>query len=184
MNWDSVYLGCGEDVLPHRHSLSLHLISRSPPSHKCQSSCCPVPLASFLSPVVLTMLVSRLLTLTVLLSLSTSTLLINYSVPSPFSTLGQCQLEGSFHSDHIACPGNSSIYIKTDTNPDGKTALHYHRDPTFRRAEVKGVGRTRKISITTWDTSSGSGICMGGWRSFSGGMLRCSGEGLLALSSA
>lgn len=86
------------------------------------------------------MFLSALVPLPVFLSLSTSTLLINYAAHSPVSALGECQLEGSFHGDHIACPGNSSIYIKTGTDPDGKPALHYHRDPTFRRAEVKGAG--------------------------------------------
>ena len=86
------------------------------------------------------MLLSAAIVLSTLFRLSTSTLLINYSAPSPISTLGECQLEGSFHGDHIACPGNSSIYIKTGNDPDGKPALHYHRDPTFRRAEVKGAG--------------------------------------------
>lgn len=83
---------------------------------------------------------SALLPLLILLPLSTSTLLINYSAPAPIPTLGECQLEGSFLGDDIPCPGNSSIYIKTGTDPDGKPALHYHRDPTFRRAEVKGAG--------------------------------------------
>ncbi|KAF6223694.1 hypothetical protein HO133_000537 [Letharia lupina] len=86
------------------------------------------------------MLLFALIPLSVLLSLSTSTLLIDYSAPSPISALGECQLEGNFHRDYIACPGNSSIYIKTGTDPDGKPALHYHRDPRFRRAEVKGAG--------------------------------------------
>ena len=86
------------------------------------------------------MLLSTLITLYTFFSLSTSTLIINYSAPSPISDLGQCQLEGSFLHDRIPCPGNSSIYITPGADATGKPALHYHRDPTFRRAEVEGKG--------------------------------------------
>ena len=83
------------------------------------------------------MLLSTLLALSTWLSLSTSTLLIDYSAPSPATDLGECQLEGTVY---IPCPGNSSIYIKPGADPTGRPALHYHRDPAFRRAEVKGKG--------------------------------------------
>ena len=74
------------------------------------------------------------------LSFTTSTLLINYAAPAPISELGSCQLEGSYLGDKIPCPGNDNIYIKPGTDPKGQAALHYHRDPDFRRAEVKGAG--------------------------------------------
>ena len=86
------------------------------------------------------MLLSTLITFSTFLSLSTSTLIIDYSAPSPILDLGECQLEGSFLHDRIPCPGNSSIYIKPGADATGKPALHYHRDPTFRRAEVEGKG--------------------------------------------
>ncbi|MCJ1452529.1 hypothetical protein MMC28_002872 [Mycoblastus sanguinarius] len=77
------------------------------------------------------------------LSLTTATLLINYSAPAAISSLGTCQLEGSFLGDTIECPtnpSNNSIYIRDGSDPSGTPALHYHRDPHFRRAEVKGAG--------------------------------------------
>ena len=74
------------------------------------------------------------------LSFTTSTLLINYAAPAPISELGSCQLEGSYLGDKIPCPGKDNVYIKPSTDPKGQAALHYHRDPDFRRAEVKGAG--------------------------------------------
>ena len=74
------------------------------------------------------------------LTFATSTLLINYAAPSPISEFGSCQLEGSYLGDKIPCPGNDNVYIKPGTDPKGQAALHYHRDPEFRRAEVKGAG--------------------------------------------
>ena len=87
-----------------------------------------------------TMILSTLITFSTFLASSTSTLLIDYSALSPIPDLGECQLEGSFLHDTIPCPGNSSIYIKPGADTTGKPALHYHRDPTFRRAEVEGKG--------------------------------------------
>ena len=78
--------------------------------------------------------------LTSALSLTTATLLIDYTAPAAVSLMGSCQLEGSSLGDHIECPGNSDIYIKPGKDPKGKAALHFHRDPDFRRAEVKGKG--------------------------------------------
>ena len=74
------------------------------------------------------------------LSVTTSTLLINYSAPAAISELGSCQLEGSSLGDKIPCPGNDNVYIKPGTDPKGQAALHYHRGPDYRRAEVKGKG--------------------------------------------
>lgn len=87
-----------------------------------------------------TMRLPTLQLISALSSLSTATLLIDYSAPSATASLGSCQLEGSYLHDTIACPGNSSIYIKPSTDSEGTPALHYHRDPNFRRAEVKGAG--------------------------------------------
>ena len=74
------------------------------------------------------------------LSFTTSTLLINYAAPAAISSLGSCQLEGSSLGDKISCPGNDNVYIKPSTDPEGQPALHYHRGPEYRRAEVKGKG--------------------------------------------
>ncbi|KAL6717805.1 hypothetical protein ACLMJK_003890 [Lecanora helva] len=73
--------------------------------------------------------------------LTTASLLIDFSGSDDLKSLGTCQLEGSYLGDHIGCPGNSSIYIKPGQDDQGKAALHYHRNPTFRRAEVKGKGK-------------------------------------------
>ena len=78
--------------------------------------------------------------LSLLILSARATLLIDYTPSLPISSLGTAQLEGSELGDHIPLPGNDSIYIRTGTDPAGTPALNFHRDATFRRAEVKGKG--------------------------------------------
>lgn len=85
------------------------------------------------------MRLSTLLSLS-LLSLANARLLIDYTGSSPASSLGSCQLEGAELGDRIDCPGDSSVYIKPGADARGTPALHFHRDATVRRAEVKGSG--------------------------------------------
>lgn len=96
------------------------------------------PLSPFLPPPAEMLL--QALALVSSLSLTTSTLLINYAAPAAISELGSCQLEGSSLGDKISCPGNDNVYIKPSTDPKGQAALHYHRGPDYRRAEVKAKG--------------------------------------------
>ena len=78
--------------------------------------------------------------LLLLLPSAIAILLIDFAAPGDMSDIGSCQLEGSSLGDHIDCPGNDAIYIKPGQDPQGKAALHYHREPSFRRAEMKGKG--------------------------------------------
>src|SRR4030081_3716788 len=67
-------------------------------------------------------------------------LLIDYTGGQPASVMGGAQLEGQHLGDKIPLPGNSSIFIKPGNDSNGRPALHYHRDPHFRRTEVHGKG--------------------------------------------
>ena len=67
-------------------------------------------------------------------------LLVDYTAPSAVAELGSCQLEGAELGDHISCPGNDDIFIKPGQDSSGKAALHFHRNPSNRRAEVKASG--------------------------------------------
>ena len=77
-----------------------------------------------------------------LIIFTTSTLLVDYTAPSPASALGSPQLEGSYLGDHLdpSAPAGSPAYIQPGTDANGKPALHYHREPEDRRAEVKAKG--------------------------------------------
>ena len=69
-----------------------------------------------------------------------ATRLLDYTAPSSYDSLGQCQLEAAKLHDSVNCPGISAVYIKPGKNPKGRYSLHFHRDPTYRRAEVKAKG--------------------------------------------
>ena len=73
---------------------------------------------------------------------TTSTLLVDYTAPSPASALGSPQLEGSSLGDHLdaSAPSGSPAYIQPGADPNGKPALHYHRAAGDRRAEVEAKG--------------------------------------------
>ena len=75
-------------------------------------------------------------------TLTVSTLLVEYTAPSPASALGSPELEGSYLGDHLdpSAPLGSPAYIQPDIDPNSKPCLHYHRDPEDRRAEVKAKG--------------------------------------------
>ena len=80
---------------------------------------------------------SIVLLLSSVLSFATSSLLVDFKGSDDTSALGSCQLEGQNLGDHIPCPGNDQVFIKPGRDPAGKAALTYHRDPHFRRTEVR-----------------------------------------------
>ena len=82
-----------------------------------------------------------LLILNLLAAVSKAALIVDYNAPGPVSDLGSPQLESTpwqFEDSHDA---DSHAYIRPQHDPDGKPALHYHRDPSYRRAEVKAKGK-------------------------------------------
>jgi hypothetical protein len=85
----------------------------------------------------------RVLTLSFLAATLSSTyaaVIIDYRGGGPASDMGKVQLEGTFKHDWIT-KGNDSIFIKPGIDPHrGTPVLHYHREPVYRRAEVKGKG--------------------------------------------
>ncbi|KAL9102999.1 MAG: hypothetical protein Q9163_001919 [Psora crenata] len=80
--------------------------------------------------------------LLVLLSaaLSCATLLVDYTAPASVSALGSPQLQSAEGNFISASEGGSHGYIRTEKDEDGREALHFHRDPTYRRAEVLAKG--------------------------------------------
>ena len=74
-----------------------------------------------------------------------ASLLIDYTAPGDATGIGSCQLEGAELGDRIDCPNNdpatkNKIYIRPGNDPAGRPALHFHRDPQYRRAEIKAKG--------------------------------------------
>ena len=69
-----------------------------------------------------------------------ATLIVNYSAPGLATDLGTPQLESTAGHPVPADATNGQAYIKPDYDSSGKPALHYHRDPSYRRAEVKAKG--------------------------------------------
>lgn len=78
--------------------------------------------------------------LTILTSISSATLLVDYSPPSSASSLGEVQLETSSGNFVSPSSAGTDAYIKPDTDPNGKPCLHFHRAPSYNRAEVKIKG--------------------------------------------
>ncbi|KAL9124822.1 MAG: hypothetical protein Q9217_005889, partial [Psora testacea] len=73
-------------------------------------------------------------------ALSSTTLLVDYTAPASVSELGSPQLESREGNFISASEGGSHVYIETGQDEDGRKALHFHRDATYRRAEVKAKG--------------------------------------------
>jgi len=72
-------------------------------------------------------------------SLASATVLLDYKGGDEPSKLGNVELEGQNLGDKIK-DGGDDVYIRPDTDPEsGLKALHYHREPHFRRAEVKAM---------------------------------------------
>ena len=92
------------------------------------------------------MMRTTLLILAAATALSKASLLVDYQAPDPASTIGQPQLQddasSSIKSSRIMRRDyqNDTCYIKPGQDPDGRAALHFHRDPSHRRAEVKAKG--------------------------------------------
>jgi len=71
-----------------------------------------------------------------LLAVARAALLVNFQGANAFYDLGYPELEGSFLGD--ARTQSAGAYIRTDVDPvTHQKALHYHRTPHFRRAEVR-----------------------------------------------
>jgi hypothetical protein len=66
-----------------------------------------------------------------------ATLLVNYTGGQPASVLGIAQFEGQNLNDRFDCCPNISCYIEPCNDASGRLALHFHREPHFRRAEVE-----------------------------------------------
>lgn len=78
--------------------------------------------------------------LAAIVSYAYAAVIIDYRGGNPASDMGKVQLEGTFKHDWIK-KDNDSIFIRPGTDPHcGAPVLHYHRDPVYRRAEVKGKG--------------------------------------------
>ena len=75
-------------------------------------------------------------------TLTTATLLVDYTAPAAVSNLGTPQLEGASLGAHLdaAAAVGSPAFIQPGTDPDGKAALHFHRNSGDRRAEVEAKG--------------------------------------------
>ena len=76
------------------------------------------------------------------ITLTTATLLVDYTAPAAVSDLGTPQLEGGALGDHldVSAAIGSPAFIQPGKDPEGKAALHFHRDPGDRRAEVRAKG--------------------------------------------
>lgn len=81
-----------------------------------------------------------LFVLTFLTSFSSAKLLVDYSPPSQASSLGEVQIETSSGDFVSPSSAGTNAYIKPDTDPKGKACLHFHRAPSYNRAEVKAQG--------------------------------------------
>lgn len=70
-----------------------------------------------------------------LASVASATILLDYKGGEPASKLGNVELEGQNLGDKIkAGEGGDDVYIRPETDPEsGLEALHYHREPHFRR---------------------------------------------------
>jgi len=77
-------------------------------------------------------------------------LLIDFTGGDPVSKLGIPELEGQNLGDTIsASQGGNNVFIRTANDTvTGRKALHYHRDPHFRRAEVRALEGQFQINKT------------------------------------
>ena len=86
----------------------------------------------------------RLLQLLILVvQITHAKLLIDFKGSDPISSMGQCQLEAKKLGDHLHCGQgiDPRIFIRAGSkDPSGASCVHLHRDPQFRRAEIKGKG--------------------------------------------
>ncbi|KAI5783649.1 hypothetical protein EDC01DRAFT_618727 [Geopyxis carbonaria] len=70
---------------------------------------------------------------------ASSKLLVDYKGGQAATVLGNPEIEGQNRGDKPTNPGNK-IYIKPGKDPlNGLQALHYHRDPHYRRTEVRAL---------------------------------------------
>jgi len=86
----------------------------------------------------------------VLISIAQAALLIDYRGGEPANKLGNAELEGNALGCKIknGKAGNAA-FIRPGKDPKtGREALHLHRDPHFRRAEVKALGGQIKAGKT------------------------------------
>jgi len=75
--------------------------------------------------------------------LASARLLVDYTGGSNFDSrsFGNKELEGNALGCKISQAGDAA-FIRSGTDPSNKRpALHFHRDPHFRRAEVKALGQ-------------------------------------------
>lgn len=73
--------------------------------------------------------------------LAAAKLIIDFKGGDHPSTLGNIELEGQDLGCKLTSAGNAA-FIRTEKDPaTGTDALHYHRDPHFRRAEVKTMAK-------------------------------------------
>lgn len=84
--------------------------------------------------------------------LATSRLLVDYTGGQPVSALGDLGLEGQelnclMHNEKA---GNS-LFIRPETDSsNGRPSLHFKRDPHFRRAEVRAMGKNKPVVNKTY----------------------------------
>lgn len=84
----------------------------------------------------------KLLYLLTLSYVAWAELLVNYTGGQPASVLGIAQLEGQNLGDRFDCCPNVSCFIEPCLDSSGRPALHFHRAPHFRRAEVEVANDT------------------------------------------
>ena len=75
---------------------------------------------------------------------ASASLLVDFKASDDPSNIGKLQLQGDgpspIKSDADLGDGEDASYIKQGNDPDGQAALHFHRDPAHRRAEIKAKG--------------------------------------------
>lgn len=107
----------------------------------------------------------------VLISTARAALLVDYRGGDPANKLGNAELEGNALGCKIqnGKAGNAA-FIRPEKNPQtGREALHLHRDPYFRRAEVKALdgqikaGKTYYIGYEFGLRSKGESLVIFQW---------------------
>ncbi|PUU77291.1 hypothetical protein B9Z19DRAFT_1146428 [Tuber borchii] len=79
--------------------------------------------------------------------LAAAKLIIDFKGGDHPSTLGVVELEGQDLGCKLTSAGNAA-FIRTEKDPvTGTDALHYHRDPHFRRAEVKAMAEADNKAV-------------------------------------
>lgn len=81
------------------------------------------------------------------LQLAAAGIIVDFSPSSDTQVLGTPELEGLDLGCKITNAGDAAYIRSGSVDPsNGRKALHYHRDPHFRRAEVKALSGNGAVS--------------------------------------